>query len=92
MTINTKLLDLETIEKELTYAKLWDGHRLLVESKEEYLALKENAIYRGALLEAVAIEQQLYYLSANIDTLEVAMLLKENDAFEFTDYEMICKN
>lgn len=89
MEINTKLFSLDDfINHEIPMLiKLHSSYSLV---KKDMLSTKSNGIL--SVKNEIQLEQQLYFINANIDTIEVAMLMKESDVFEFHEYGAICLN
>ncbi len=91
MKVDTRILDLNALNK-CNYATLLDTHKMLSEAKEMSLDCKEIEINNGNVLEAITIDTQLRFINMNLDRVEVAMTMKEDDAFELHQYKQICKN
>lgn len=89
--INATLFDLdELINYDMsTLLKLYN---ICTKAEKAAEIIKEDARYVGQIMSAVFIEQQLYFINANIEIIEVALLMKEGDIFEFSDYGQICLN
>lgn len=91
MKINATLLDIDDlVNHELSM--LLKLYNIFTNTQRDILLSKNKVISIGNIHEAIALEQQLYFINANIDTIEVAMLMKEGDVFEFNDYGAICLN
>ncbi len=64
----------------------------LIKLHVTYLLLKNNLLSTNDDILNCENAIELYFINENIDTIEVAMLMKESDVFEFNEYGVICLN
>lgn len=92
MKLEEEIVDLAFLDKAFSMSKLMDVHDDLTSIKKEMIEAKELAIDSGKISRAVELEKQLYFITSNINNVEIVMLSKESDLFEFEGFDLICKN
>lgn len=87
LKVNTVLFDLATVYEKLTQAETWNMANTLTKVKfnlEDLLAdINEHQLFDNHYKEQTdAIETQLYYVNANIEVLQDALLCHETKFIE----------
>lgn len=90
--LEAQIVDIEIFDKGFTLSGLWTVHQKLSRIKQGMQQALDDAMYDKNTKEAVRITIELHFVSANLDTIEVVMLAKEDDVFVNTNFESYCLN
>ena len=87
ININPTLLDLAHIINTIEHGEVWSIMSTLKEAKLElemvrYLSIGEHTITNEMLEDITSIDQQIWFIDQNINTLESALEMYENEISE----------
>ncbi len=82
--INTTLFDYDMIHRNMTYAEVWSMLNDLIKIKEDLVLSQDyiaNRFSTRGIEQIMLLEQQLWFLNTNMETLLLVLKTHESDAF-----------
>lgn len=92
MRLREEVMDLVELDDTYNLSVLWGICHHTLKTKQALEISREDARYEGKLSKAAEYEKQLYFVNANLHNIKVVMLSKEDDIFEYGNFDIGCKN